>query len=127
MILGTTLNVLIGKNQTLILENIINNLNLKNTLVKIFDINGNEVTNTSSAIGTNYTLKTNNNTYKIVVKGDVNGDGKISALDYIAIRKHMIKSDLIIDLYKTNASDMNNDNTISALDYIAIRKIMIGG
>ena len=72
----------------------------------------------------NSKIKFNNSTYNIVVLGDVTCDGKITALDYIEVRKHIMGTK-ITDSGKLLASDMNNDSKISALDYIGIRKILM--
>ena len=122
--------ITIGKGETLTYQTLLNYLDIENTRIDVENAKGNDVISSSDAVGTGSKLITNNNEYSVVVLGDATGDGKISALDYIAIRKHMIKSnenDLITDLIKKSAVDMNNDGRISALDYIAIRKIMIGG
>ena len=121
----TTNNIIkvsIGKNYTLLSSALLDDLKVSNTSVTICDTNNNEVT----TLRTGYKLKTNNDEYTVVILGDVNPDGKISALDYIAIRKHMLKSKTITEPFLWLAADVNQDNKISALDYIAIRKIMIG-
>ena len=119
--------VVIGKGKTLTYKDITDSLKLKNTTIRVTDSKGNQVNSNTSAVGTSSTINTNNNSYKVIIKGDPTGDGKISALDYIAIRKHIIKSGLITDPMIKAAADMDNNDKISALDYIAIRKIMIGG
>lgn len=62
--------------------------------------------------------------YSVVVKGDVNGDGKISAGDYVKIRNHIMGSKLN-GFYK-EAADVNNDKSISAVDYVKIRNYIMG-
>jgi uncharacterized repeat protein (TIGR02543 family) len=66
--------------------------------------------------------------YTNVVEGDVNGDGKISYLDYVAIYNHIYKvkhsnsnKKLLVNSYLSSA-DMNLDGKISYLDYVAIYK-----
>ena len=76
-------------------------------------------------ISTGTIIKNENESYVVIIKGDINCDGKIGALDYIAIRNHMLNNNVISDNTKYIASDMNDDNKISALDYIAIKKIMM--
>ena len=63
-----------------------------------------------------------------VIRGDINGDGKISALDYVKVKNHIMKTNVIDD--KTiyfKAADANNDNGISALDYVRIKNIIMKG
>lgn len=66
-------------------------------------------------------------TYNLIILGDVNGDGKISALDYVKIKNH-IMGDKKIDgeIYKTSA-DVNEDGKISALDYVRIKNYIMNG
>lgn len=75
-------------------------------------------------------LVINNSTkleYKVSVLADVNGDGKISALDYVKIKNHIMKTNLISsDVYLT-AADVNDDGKISALDYVRIKNYIMNG
>ena len=115
--------VTIGNNYSLDYSKLTSKISVKNSTYSVLNPSGNVVSSTS-IVGTNYKFKTNNNLYKIVVKGDVNGDGKITALDYIEVRKHIMGTK-ITDNGKWLASDMDNNSSITALDYIAIRKIMM--
>ena len=61
-------------------------------------------------------------TYK---KGDVNNDGKISSMDYVLVKNH------ILDIKKLNgsaaiAADVNGDNKISSMDYVLIKNDILG-
>ena len=52
--------------------------------------------------------------------GDINADGEISAADYVALRRHILKSK-ILDDGDMKYADVNRDGTINSADYIAIR------
>lgn len=67
----------------------------------------------------------NTYTVMIVVKGDVNGDGKISALDYVKVRNKLDGKNYLNN-YETQGADVNSDNKISALDYVKIRNQLDG-
>ena len=58
--------------------------------------------------------------------GDVNNDGKVTSLDYILVRKHLLGTVTLTNTQKTSA-DANKDNKISSLDYIKIKQIVISG
>ena len=90
------------------------------------DASGKAVNSDNGIIGTDSKLIINNNEFPIVIKGDINGDGKISSLDYITIRNHSLNIQKISNISKTEAADVNNDNKISALDYVKIRNMIIG-
>ncbi len=58
--------------------------------------------------------------------GDANGDGKISALDYVAVKNHILGKKTITDADKLKAADANGDGKISALDYVRIKNTILG-
>ena len=58
--------------------------------------------------------------------GDANGDGKISALDYVAVKNHILGKKVISDADKLKAADANGDGKISALDYVRIKNTILG-
>ena len=60
------------------------------------------------------------------IGGDVDGDNKIGASDYVAIRNHLLNKNKLSD-DKLKIADVNNDGKISSLDYIMIRKMIING
>ena len=60
------------------------------------------------------------------INGDVNNDGKVSSLDYILIRKHIMKL-YTMSSAEIKRADMNGDNTISSVDYILVRKAIMSG
>ncbi len=59
-------------------------------------------------------------------KGDVDGNGKVASMDYILVRKHLLKQALLTG-DKLKRADTNGDGKVSSLDYIAIRKTIING
>ncbi|MGI6072786.1 MAG: dockerin type I domain-containing protein [Lachnospiraceae bacterium] len=59
------------------------------------------------------------------MSGDVNNDGKISALDYVAIKNHIMEKNVITDKRAIEAADVNGDGKISALDYVAIKNMIM--
>ena len=78
-------------------------------------------------VGTGYTLTLDGKTYTIVVLGDVNGDGKASAGDYVLIKNHIMQTNLIKDSANQNAADVNKDGKISAGDYVLIKNYIMKG
>lgn len=58
--------------------------------------------------------------------GDANGDGKISAMDYVAVKNHIMGTKTITDSAKLKAADANGDGKISALDYVRIKNMILG-
>lgn len=59
--------------------------------------------------------------YDCLIYGDINGDGKISALDYTLIKNHIMDIQKVTDSNMKLTADVNGDNKISALDYTLIK------
>ncbi len=57
--------------------------------------------------------------------GDVNGDGKVSSLDYIQIKNHIMNSKILSGASLLRA-DVNGDGKVSSLDYIKIKNHIMG-
>ena len=65
--------------------------------------------------------------YTVVVKGDVNPDGKISSVDYVTIKNHIMGDQTITDDLLKIAANLNNDEKISTVDYILVKNIIMDG
>lgn len=61
----------------------------------------------------------------VVVDGDVNGDGKVNAADYIAQRRHILGI-IKLDTPYFAAADVNGNGKVQANDYIKLRKFLLG-
>lgn len=95
-----------------------------NVTITTTDESGNAKTITDGTV-----LKTNDiitvqsgedkKSFRVVIYGDVNGDGKISAVDYVKVMNYMMSSGNLSGSYKL-AADINNDGKISAVDYVKI-------
>ena len=59
--------------------------------------------------------------YQCLIYGDINGDGKISAMDYTLIKNHIMDVKKITHQNMTLTADVNGDNKISAMDYTLIK------
>ena len=87
------------------------------------DSNGHKITN--DYIGTDMILKINTPddktyAYTFVIKGDVNCDGKISSVDYVMIKNHILKINAI-EGTMSKSSDVNKDGKITSVDYVMIK------
>lgn len=103
-------------------------INVSNGLeVIVKDEKGNELkednyitTNTQIQVRTNNQKKVVQE-YTCLIYGDVNGDGKISALDYAYIKNHIMDVQKITKPLEKKAANVNEDEKISALDYAYIK------
>ena len=66
-----------------------------------------------------------NGIYTIAVLGDVNGDGSITAGDYVNIKKHIMGNGNINENNKLGA-DVNQDGKITAGDYVIVKNYIMG-
>ena len=60
-----------------------------------------------------------------MIYGDVNGDGKVTAQDYVKIKNYIMSSTELSGSYKL-AADVNNDGSITAVDYVNIKNYIMG-
>lgn len=97
------------------------------TLKSFTNASGISINNGIISTGMKITLYFNNTeySYTVVVKGDVNGDGKIYATDYVKVRNHIMGKTKLAGAYLM-AADINNDGNIYATDYVKIRNYIMG-
>lgn len=60
--------------------------------------------------------------YKKALSGDVNGDGKVNALDYMMIKRY-VESKLTEEQLKV--ADVNGDGEVDTEDYMAVKKSIL--
>ncbi|MEG2995714.1 MAG: dockerin type I domain-containing protein [Erysipelotrichaceae bacterium] len=60
-----------------------------------------------------------------IKRGDVNSDGKINTLDYIAIENHITNRKVLAG-EPFNSADVNGDGKVNTLDYIAVENHITG-
>ena len=123
-------NIKIGTSAGSLISKLKNN-NEKVT-IKITSIDSNNKTiekKDSTVLGTGDIVNISNGTetksFRIVIYGDVNGDGLVSAVDYVKIKNYIMSSSELSGSYKL-AADVNNDGTISAVDYVNIKNYILG-
>ena len=59
------------------------------------------------------------------VLGDVNGDGKVSVLDYALLKRHVLGIGELSEEGKATA-DVNKDGKVNALDYVRVKGHVLG-
>ncbi len=108
-----------------------NNIKKKdaNASFVIKDKNNKAKTNTQAlATGDKITIKSGSESkeYTVVIYGDVNGDGKITSLDYIRIKNVIMKTASLSSSAEKLAADVNKDGNIKATDYVRIKNHIMG-
>ena len=66
----------------------------------------------------------NNDVYYLIVKGDINCDGKVNIVDLIKIRKYMVQLEKLNDIQKVSAKLSSGDD-INVNDLIMLRKYIV--
>lgn len=90
--------------------------------IEVKDQNGVAVSN-DCMVGTGYTLSCAGESRIAVLRGDINGDAMISALDYLALKSSFKYGTRFTGEY-FEAADYNADKLNSALDCIAIKNAL---
>ena len=59
-----------------------------------------------------------------VLYGDINGDGKISITDMLALKSHLLNKEQLTGCY-ADAANINGDSGISITDFIKIKSHLL--
>ena len=60
-----------------------------------------------------------------VIKGDANGDGSISLLDVLVVKRHILGIETLTG-EKFQAADINGDGKVDLLDCLKIKRHILG-
>jgi len=89
---------------------------------------GKEVTSGNVGTGMNVVLYKGGSAVKsipVVIKGDVNGDGKLTSVDALMAKRHIIETYKISGVY-FSASDINGDGKLTSVDALYMKRHIIG-
>jgi len=87
--------------------------------VTVTDLNGNVLTD-DAIVGNGYQI---DDLHTIVVKGDFNSDGMVSAIDYLGLITSIAKGENLTD-HRVLAADVNEDGIITAADSLAMKNML---
>ncbi|MBE6647927.1 MAG: hypothetical protein E7614_00215 [Ruminococcaceae bacterium] len=118
-------NLYISSNQTV--GNVISNFD--NTKVSILKSDG-TIAEKSDYVGTGSTVILIKDGIKydsvtIIVKGDVDGDGKIDSTDYLRIKSAFVGM-ISLDSTSKKAADIDSNNIIDTTDYMRVKSHFLG-
>ena len=92
----------------------------ENTIIK--DKDGNTIS--SGNIGTGATVTTpSGDVYTVIVKGDLNGDGKVTLTDLAQLKLHMVETTLLQEPYKSGA-DIDGDGSVTLTDLGKLKRVL---
>lgn len=86
---------------------------------RIYNKNGKSASS-NEVIYTGMKLENETGTYKIVVKGDLNGDGKLGITDLVRAKLNHVKIQLLKDEF-LKAADVNGDGKITTTDLVIMK------
>lgn len=98
--------------------------------VSVVNANGNDISgNTRLGTGSVITVLDNDGVtkykYTVVMYGDVNGDGKVTASDYVNIKNYLLKKSNL-NWAALKGADSNKNGTVTASDYVVIKNYLMG-
>lgn len=76
-------------------------------------------------VATGDKLKTQNDTYIVIVKGDITGAGKADIMSLIQLRKNIVGLKNFTRIQQL-ASDINSDGRTNSIDLVSERKLIVG-
>ncbi len=98
----------------------------ENGFIALLTADGRSVS-TSSAVCTGMILRLpEGETYTVVVKGDLDGDGEVSIFDLSLIRRYIVEGD-DMQYVSLLAADVTEDGSADIFDYSLIRKYIVDG
>ena len=101
------------------LKNLKNNINMKYTITK-----NNQEINENDYISAGCEMQINNKKYYLIVKGDINGDGKVTGTDLVKVRRYLIGLETFTPVEKVGAI-LSQRNDVSINDLAKMRKIIL--
>lgn len=115
----------LGTDSSNIIANIKNRYSLSS--VEIKDKNGNVKSSGQIATGDQIIISSNNQTviFVVVIKGDINSDGKISISDLAMIKAKLLGTNNLNGAYY-EAADINRDGKISISDLAMVKAHLLG-
>lgn len=93
---------------------------IKNKLGKDIIINSN-----LSIISTGTIIQKGNEGYTVIIKGDLNGDGRVNSGDLLQMRKFLLEEINLMGAYK-EAGIIESVNDVKSLDLLRLRQYLLG-
>lgn len=91
--------------------------------MKVYSAGGKQLAE-GDTVGTGAVIKKGEATFSVCIKGDLSGNGKISAADYLMIKRYAQNKLTLSDVQET-AADLNGDGRTDAIDYMLLKREML--
>lgn len=130
--LGYTLSgsTLTGMNLTTAISNVVNKIKAVDAKAVVAVVNASGTTKSTSSVlttGDKLTITQAGlppQVFTIAVKGDINGDGKISNFDFVSIQRHLLGISKLTN-EKLIAGDINSDGKVSNFDFVSVQRDLL--
>lgn len=122
--------IIYGVNYNTTLVQFKNNLD-NEFIVKIYDKTGKEIISDEALVTTFSKIKLYSDKedvlqeLEIAVKGDINGDGKVTVTDFVKIKAQLIDDNYLTGKAEKKAADFNDDGKISITDFVKIKTVCL--
>lgn len=114
-------------NSYTVTNNLVTGFTVGKTVQEIKTQLGNDIVieTNNSVISTGAVIKKNNESFTVVVKGDLTGDGRINSGDLLQMRKHLLEDVILTGAYK-EAGIIESNGNIKSLDLLRLRQYLLG-
>lgn len=95
--------------------------------IQIFDVEGKSKTNAAFKTGDKVVISSNNETkeYKIVIYGDIDGDGEITKVDLLLVQRHVFGYSKLSNV-KAEAANIDKNEKIDRVDLLLLQRHVFG-
>jgi uncharacterized repeat protein (TIGR02543 family) len=111
-------------------EELLGQFNHDRSVLRIYSKTGVEISDGAQIVSTGMTIyldidETIFSGFWVVLRGDVNGDGAVDALDLLRLKRVLLSLDAISRPY-TDAACLTDQGEISALDLLVLKRYLLG-
>ena len=127
---GNKSSYIIGSEPETTIEEYVSKLDNDPATIHVYDVEGQEINDKSTYIGTGMTIKLEidgvvYDSLKVVVRGDLDGDGIIAMTDYTKLKSQLL-GNITFDYATYKATDLDNDELIAMTDYTKLKSYLLG-
>ncbi len=123
-----SLEVMLGNNGYDVEEEFVTGFTIGSNINQIINELGDDsitISSSSGLISTGSVITKDDESYTVIIKGDLTGDGKINSGDLLQMRKHLLEEVTLTGAYK-QAGIIESNNDIKSLDLLRLRQYLLG-
>ncbi len=93
--------------------------------ITVYNASGKQITDTSVLVGNGFVLSYSDIDTLVVLIGDIDGNGKVEAKDYMMLKRHVLGTYELNDIQKL-AADIDGSGEAAAKDYMMLKRHVLG-